>query len=82
MAVSFMSRYLNVSGQEAIVSIFFQLKPKDPTDEKTEGRLTNRGDPILFHQTDDPDPHAASLFDDESVYAFRVLAGRFVDDVG
>jgi hypothetical protein len=76
-AVSFISRYLNVSGQDAVDGgAVASARQNDLT------RLTNRGDPILLDETHYPDSHSASFLDHEAVYALGVFARLLINDVG
>jgi len=76
-AVSFMSRYLNVSGHDAVyhrvVVTFGQCGLT---------KLTDCSNPILLNETDNSDSHSASFLDHKAVYALRVLPRLLVDDVG
>jgi hypothetical protein len=78
-ATSFISLYLNVSGQEAIEDVLISKTfPRVPI---LPSLLTNRSDPILLDQADDPDADTAPLLDDTSLDAFRVLSGLLVNNV-
>lgn len=76
--VSFISLYLKLDGHEAgfsKVNGWSLPRTCDPI-------LTDGGDPILLYETNQADPHAAPLFDDEFMHASRVSAGFLVDNVG
>jgi len=76
-AVSFISRYLNVSGHDAVDGgTLASARQHDLT------RLTNCSDPILLDETNYADSDSASFLDHEAVYAFGIVARLLIDDVG